>query len=44
MNRCKRCGRVLKNDDGSGYGPVCLKKHLLEIDDNGDIFTYEVKE
>jgi len=41
MIRCKRCGRPLKNDDGSGFGPVCLKKHLLEIQQFGDIYEYE---
>ena len=28
--RCRRCHRTLKNERSmdTGYGPVCLKKHL----------------
>lgn len=31
--RCKRCHRVLKNEQAKliGFGPSCYKKHLMEI-------------
>lgn len=34
--RCKRCHRVLKNNEAKlvGYGPSCYKKHLMEINNN----------
>lgn len=32
--RCKRCHRILKNEDAKliGYGNTCYKKHLKEIE------------
>lgn len=33
-DRCRRCGRKLKNKDsiGVGFGPVCYKKYLAETE------------
>ena len=39
LNKCLRCGRKLK-DPTAKYGPVCLKKHLLEQQEFGDIYEY----
>jgi len=39
LNRCLRCNRPLK-DPTVKYGPMCLKKHLLEQQEFGDLFSY----
>jgi len=39
INKCLRCGRPLKSLTAK-YGPVCLKKVLLEEQQYGNIFDY----
>ena len=39
MNRCLKCNRPLK-DPFAKYGPICLKKVLLEQQQFGDIYEY----
>jgi len=43
--KCKRCGRKLKIDNPKheGYGPVCYKKHIAELNSVPERFKYIFK-